>query len=367
MSAVRAGVLFCLAALSPLAVLADDIVLRNGGVIEAPVDAVGPEGLTVGGEAPRVIGWDMVYFVDGDHAEQAQQFSEYSDSVWRARTRLERGDSKLAAELFEPLFDRLLRESIGGPTGLVIAEGTLRCRVASGRHGDAVVAWAAALRIRETGQRLSGESGVEGVIDPLTGLVPVLPPFWLEGSSDAQRFVDLDLSALGTAGTRTDALIELYRVAADRDLSGGIFAPDAAELPQSNRRSADPGVQLLTEILRASSDDSEIRREARGNLMAIVDSESGGWKEAWARFAIGRSLLLEADESSRDAGVLQLLHLPARFSRSQHHLAALALAEAGREMYRRGNEDAAERLRVELNTGYAGHEAIEWLQTELGN
>lgn len=357
----------CFGMMSVSVGFAEEIVLRNGGFIEAPVVAVGVDGLSLGGDAPRVLGWDLVYFVRGDSATAAAAFHEFSEDVWRARLRLERGDFELASRLFEPLFERLLAEGIGGPTGLVIAEGALRCRVAAGRHGDAIVAWAAALRIRETGQRMSGESGGGGVIDVPTRLVPSLPPFWLDGSPDARRFMELDLGSIGVDGAGTDTLIGLYRAAADRDLSGGIFSPDPDRSVDLGGAGEDGGALLLRQLLLASSDDAVARQRAREVLERLVAEQVGGWKEAWARFAIGRSLLRETEPALRDAGMLQLLHLPARFSRSQHHLAAIALAEVGRELHLRGDADALAAIRRELASGYRGHDAVEWLEQEIGN
>jgi len=192
-----------------------DLVLRNGVVIEAPIESVGVEGVAVGGDAPRVVGWDLVYYATGERAAEVAAYRDWSDGVWRAKSRLSRGDLALASELFDELFERLQSEGVAGPTGLVIAEGALRCRVAENRHSDAIEAWAAALRIRATGQRQSGESGAGGVIDARTLLVPTLPPMWLEGSSEAaqiyERLGEEDL------GENANELLELYRLSAGLD------------------------------------------------------------------------------------------------------------------------------------------------------
>ena len=76
---------------------------------------------------------------------------------------------------------------------------------------------------------------------------------------------------------------------------------------------------------------------------------------------------METDERERDAGVLHLLHLPARVARSQPHLAAGALAEVGREVHARGNIQLFELVRNELRTRYPEHEANAWLDAVVAN
>jgi len=335
---------------------AGEIVLRSGAVVDAPVLSVGLDGVQIGGDAPRLLGWDVVYYATGEGAEQVHEYHEWSTSVWRAKSRLSRGDLRLASELFEDLFARLQEESIAGPTGLVIAEGTLRCRVGKGRHSDAIEAWAASLRIRETGQRQSGESGAGGVIDPQTLLVPTLPPMWLEGSPEAVKVYE----RLGGDEPldNANALLDLYRVCAGIEiglesesvLRGGRFGQ---------------GHQIVDTIIRSRNQESQVRSAAQSQLLTLIQEQPGTWKEAWARMAIGRSYLLESDPGVRSRGVLHLLHLPARFANSQPHLAALALAEAGRELHTQGDRDTVELIRSELRSRYARHAAVDWLDTVI--
>jgi len=335
---------------------AAEIVLRNGQVVDAPVETVAFDGVAIGGDAPRTLGWDLVYFARGEGESDIALYSEFSDVVWRAKSRLQRGDFRLAGPLFEELFEQQKTNGISGPTGLLIAEGTLRCRVASGRHTDAIEAWSVALDIRGTGQRQSGESAVAGLIDAETGLVPNLPPVWLDDSVDARRFGEGSVDAVEGDGS----LIALYRLAARRSAAS---LPDEGSVP----RGRDAGAQLVAQMLRATRSEDDARATARAQLLDLTESATGSWKEAWARIAIGRSLLMETDERERDAGVLHLLHLPARFARSQPHLAAVALAEVGRELHARGNIQLFELVRNELRTRYPEHEANAWLDAVVAN
>ncbi len=69
------------------------------------------------------------------------------------------------------------------------------------------------------------------------------------------------------------------------------------------------------------------------------------------------SRLLAADTGlgRQQQGAVSLVHLPARFSRTQHFLAGLALAEVARTMQRTGDEGAAARLSSELHRTYPNH------------
>jgi hypothetical protein len=339
-----------------LSAAGSEIVLRNGQVVDAPIETVAYDGVSIGGDAPRMLGWDLVYYAEGEGASDVAVYAEFSDTVWRAKSRLERGDFRLAGPLFEELFEQQARVGIEGPTGLMIAEGTLRCRVASGRHTDAIEAWAVALDIRGTGQRQSGESAVAGLIDAETGLVPTLAPIWLDGSVDAKRLAAGGADAPGTAGP----LIALYRASARRSVGG----PED-ELPRGEP--GEHGERLVALMLRATGPDELARVTARERLLDVAEESAGSWQESWARTAIGRSLLMESEERLRDAGVLHLLHLPARFSRSQPHLAAVALAEVGREMHERGDSRLVELMRSELRRQYPEHEANAWLDAVTGN
>lgn len=339
-----------------------DVVLRNGQVLTGPVDAVSAAGVTIGGEASRTIGWDVVYFVAGEHSTEAEEYRAWSDTVWRAKTRLSRGDLMLASPMFDDLFERVERDGIGGPTGLLVAEGALRCRVANSDHGGAVDAWIYALAIRETGQRLSGESATSGVIDAQTMLVPSLPPIWLEDSEDARRLMRLPFEEPGAGASPIDGLIYLYQRSAAQSL-GVAF---------SGRRDfgtvrMGPGASIVASISQSQSVEPSERRAAREELQLLIDQHPGTWKEAWARVAIGRSLLRESSDAERDRGMLHLLHAPARFSRSQPHLSAIALAEVGREAIRRGDHTTADQIRAELAERYSKHPAGAWLDRHVSS
>ncbi|MCA9283224.1 MAG: hypothetical protein KDA30_14420, partial [Phycisphaerales bacterium] len=74
------------------------------------------------------------------------------------------------------------------------------------------------------------------------------------------------------------------------------------------------------------------------------------------------SLLLEPDRDLRTQGVIELLHLPARFSDTQPNLAAISIAQAAQALKELGDTDSAEHLTEELRLVWPDHAAIDWLR-----
>jgi hypothetical protein len=84
------------------------------------------------------------------------------------------------------------------------------------------------------------------------------------------------------------------------------------------------------------------------------------WLEAWCRVGIGRSLLRESDESSRMQGVIELLHLPARFGAQEPYLSAVALAEAAVALGEMGDAAGASAIKSELREKFSRSAVLEW-------
>ena len=79
------------------------------------VSQVGPDGVVLAvvptaGSAPgsteKVVSWDLVARVDGELATEALAYLPMAENLWRARTRLERGDAVGAEPIFEQLYAR---------------------------------------------------------------------------------------------------------------------------------------------------------------------------------------------------------------------------------------------------------------------
>lgn len=332
------------------------IELRGGVVVEAPIESVSLEGVRVAGDEPRIIGWDSIKRVFGDAASEAASYAAISDKAWRARLRLSRGDHALAEPLFEELFE--IYRGHGGPTALMVFEGLLRCRLREGRQGEAAACWLEAVRLREMGVVIAGDPPMLPLLDQDTFLVGALPPIWLPGDESA-------LFARSTPDARATSSIavrlgELYRVAAcfENGLPYVLPPPDAAV-------STAAGSALVEQVVLARVGGPDERAAARRELEAGIVADLGTWREVWRRVAIGRSLLREDSESARFAGVIQLLHVPARFGRDHGYLSGIALAEAAAELHRRGDHTGAGILKDRLAVDEPNHPALRWLEKQM--
>ena len=325
------------------------VVLRSGETLDAPISEVSAAGVAVRGDAPGVLTWDRIGAVRGEHADEAAPFLPMAEALWRARTRLARGDVRLARPIFEEWFSR--DDGPTGATALLVAEGLLRCRLAGFAQTSAIEPWLRALSLRDEGAR--ADLGFESAIDDSTGLAPGLPPIWLPGAA-VSAFAGTP--PLRTGDQLADALAALYHEAAVIET-----VDPAASTPPA--QPVEPGAQsLVRAIIEARSEDHAVRARARVRLRSGLARDQGSWREAWRRAALGRSLLMEDDPDARDLGLVQLLHLPARFRSAQPYLTGVALALAAAELEAQGDAAGAARLTEELAALDPAHPGFAWLQ-----
>lgn len=255
--------------------------------------------------APTVLlGWERIKLVLGDEAERAQPFMPIADAAWRAEARLLRGDIVLAEPLLEELAERL--QGVASPTALLAYAGLARVRLESRDLDGAIEAWRIAAALCTNGIRISSDLAGVLRLDHETGLIEDLPVFW---------------------------------------------SADAASLPTDDL--------FLGPIGRALSEsDPSLRAAGRAELRELLAGTAGSWREAWCRAAIGRSYLRESDPMQRDLGVLEVLHLPARFAADQPMLTSLALGAVLTELRSRGNAGEAAIIEGQLRAMDANSPAL---------
>jgi hypothetical protein len=355
------------------------VELRGGVRVDAPVQESALIGVRVGpeaaGGAPRVIGWDRVKRVEGDAAKGAERFASVADKLWRMRTRVERGDHAAAEVLLDELAQTYASE--GGPSAALVAECALRCRLARGAQGAATSAWLWWTWVHESpigaagapasAEWIGGGTDLAPVVDAGTGLVPSLPPVWAPVGSTSAAATSAEWSKLKARAGAAAELADLYERAARFE------AGMDAEIVLTGPASDAAGVSLVRDIVLARGGDTEVRAAARASLERRLadmgprpdNSKSKAppaprWMEAWCRAALGRSLIREADNALRMRGVIELLHLPARFAADQPFLAGLALADAAVTMADVGDDSAAAALKGELLVRYPAHPVTRW-------
>ena len=340
-------------ALSLCAAARADYVTRRGNVpgLDGEIKAIDDNGITIRSAtgAEQTVTWDHIREVITTDPGLQRSIDEHRDSalnLWRARSRLERGDAGLA----EPLFDRLFAKYRGHTheTALIVAEGLLRCRLARAANDVAIIPALEVTRLRRKGIKTDAYSVLPAVMDDATGLCTRLPPFWPPTSALAR--VEPELSAFDSGGdTVVAALATHYRVAAIRQ-SGR-----AAETP-SAMADEHVGVALMRLIVNASASESEQRAAARASIQKRLP-ELPDWAKAWAYYAIGDSLARESGDGQQERGVVSLAHLPASFMNQQPYLTALALAKMCAALTRLGDSAGAATLQAEFERQFPGHPA----------
>ena len=335
---------------------AADVVERRGSapVIEGEITAIDDAGVTVRSPlgAVHFVAWDRVRRVETDLEGSAlARHMETAVDLWRARSRVERNDTTLAEPLLERLFERYRGQT--HETTLVVAEGLLRCRVARADHVLAVVPALEVARLRRAGVTTEVYANLPPVFDADYALCTVLAPAWLP--SPLLDSLAHELQAYGGgAETHQDmdevvsALARLYRQAVLQALGRPGQDPAPETLPEH------PGVELLEALNACDDADPNRRRPARAHLARMIPTLPG-WAEAWARFHVGRSLVAEEGIARKQEGAVSLVHVPARFGRSQTFLAGLALAYASRALAETGASGDAANLLAELGRSYPRH------------
>lgn len=336
-----------------LASVVAQIELRGGGFVEAPIVEVTVEGVTVGGDEARMLGWDAVKRIEGEYGEEVEGYLALGEDAWRARVRLERGDVRLAEPLLESLW--VVYRDKRGPTALLVAEGMLICRGARGDQVDAVEAWLRAVTLRADGDRLAGDPAAAPVLEPGSLLCRWLGPFWLE-SEGLRAFAESPALTVRDVPTAYGAL---YRGMARRVLGMDAEAPSGGSWPDSAE------IRLLQAMLDAQSDERSVRERARSVLKQGLSEDVDTWREAWRRAALGLSYFREGEVSERTPGIFHLLHIPSRFGGTQPYLAGAALAWVGVELHQRGDGPGSRRMVDEIRRIDGHHPALGWLQSRL--
>jgi hypothetical protein len=250
--------------------------------------------------------------------------------VWRARSRVQRGDPELALALFQRHFTPWTSDDRTHEFALIIAEGLLRCLLESGETEAILPAALETTRLRRAGVTTDRYDALPPVIDERFWLLPKLPPIATSASSldrlpDELRHWQIDSDPV------VSRLAELYASMARRSVrSSG---------------SSDLGVNLMESILGTRSVDNRVRQDALRTLDELSGLDDApdfiaawrAWFDATSRLAAG--------EVGTDPAVLSLLELPAVFQGSYPVLARRAVELAARVLSADGRDEESATLR----------------------
>lgn len=295
--------------------------------------------------AELLIPWDRVRRID-----TVRQFADLEDrmktatELWRARTRVERGDTALA----EPLLDRLFEAFKGqtNVTALVAAEGVLRCRLDRGAHESALIPVLEVARLKRAGVDSVSYSSLQPVIDEDTLLCMGIAPVWIVSPSLASLHRELE-SYDAEGDPVISAMARLYRHSVGRAL-GRSETETPSTLPDHD------GVELLSMLLACESSAVGSRRSAITRVKRRIPNLPE-WARAWSRYQLGVAMLTDELPEMRQRGLLQLAHVPARYGASQAYLAGMALNQMSEELRRQGDDEGAASVLAEFARRYPDH------------
>lgn len=294
--------------------------------------------------ATHFIPWDRVENVDCEQpGQKLKSRLALATDLWRARSRVQRNDTTLAEPLFERLFEQYRGQT--HETALVVAEGLLRCRLARGDNVLAVIPALETARLKRADVITDTYSMLLPVMDDKLSLCPQLAPTWLE--SPLLKKLVHDLGEFDSQGDEVIAAIAvLYKQALQQTL--GEPQTQVDNLPNHE------GVGFLDLLVSCLDEETEKRNSVRERLYRKITNEQH-WTNAWSHMMIGLSLISEDGQGRQQQGVVNLLHVPARFVRSQPYLAGLALFSASKAMSILGDFEAADALNVELRLTLPNH------------
>lgn len=323
--------------LSLTEVNAEVVHLRDGA---APVDAVrvafipgGLEVVTSVGETRRFALDQVARITDLTDPILIDQWTQRRDvarDVWRARTRLQRGDEQLALALFQRHFTPRTSEEPTHEFALIIAEGLLRCLLKTGETEAILPAALETTRLRRAGVTTDRYDALPPVLDERSWLLPALPPIATSESS---------VDRLGE---------ELRHWQIDADPVVSRLAELYASMGRKSVRpsgSSELGVVLMESILGTRALDNRLRQNALRTLDELSDLDDGPqFIDAWHAWFTATSQLA-AGEVGTDPVLLSLLVLPAVHQGAYPLLAQRAVELSARVLASDGRHEESATLR----------------------
>lgn len=326
-SVVGAVSLAMVAGLAPPPAVAgsvDDVVVHwrtrraveRGAVVSFDVDELrwtNAEGVE------RSARWTEIRAVEGlDEAHRP--LLDEGIALWRASSRLERGEVALASEIFERLADRFGGEDSNRRRQAL--EGLVRCRV---RMGDPAGAVLAALDRRALDPQEGEDGGEDGGLDRLPDGWPEEAPLWAV-DPDGERAAALRVGLRRFAGTPVASDASWIEAA----VSAGAEPTAPAASPLATR------CAMLRRIDRTPPETLLVEREA------LLSAAASPAEERWIHARIAAVLAADPDRDRRRRGLIEWLCIPARFPDSVE--APLAFEAAARVAAHLGDEPLADRL-----------------------
>ncbi|OUU92478.1 MAG: hypothetical protein CBC35_07135 [Planctomycetes bacterium TMED75] len=315
----------------------------------APSGEDSPSGSSPEAEMPapvrgRLLAWDQVRSIEGIEdpvlAAEWARWQPVATDLWRARSRLQRGDRTLSAPLFERHFGLFASDLNGSEMGLIVAEGLLRSRLRSGAIEALLPAALETVRLRRAGFSTDRYQEMPPVLDEQLWLVPRLAPIPTQGNLDSKSMRSLLDRWLGSPDPVVAEIARAYARMHD--------PPDflAEGIPAKSTNLS--GAALLSAAIATGASDPQQRSVARDRFQSLLRTRSAGTPlDSWRGWFMGVSGILDQD-SSLDVALLELLSIPALHLHDDPALSVRAIEVCADALEKNGRIDEAAVLRQEI-------------------
>jgi hypothetical protein len=344
------GALFALQFLAGVSTsAADEIILRNLKIIEGQtVESFDADGVRFGDGT--VYGWDRIEQGTVAADQQAEFDAHLKDLgtplyLIRQRLRVEDYQDLLphAVELYPRYRDRRSR------TSYMVIQAKMWAHLA---HGEREAALEPFLRCYEL-LRDSPNAGITDFpgtrrlqFDPVTGLTPELTPIWFDSESAREQIGAVYKAIQAMRQPRPEGIYIYYATLAIAAGQVEKADPVLAAIKSSSGPIAELKLIALAQsaaTTAANGTNTEMRQ-----LAERLDALSARTRPL-ALYCLGTARLTEAqDRNDRQAGVLDLLRIPAHYGNHQPELAAAALYRVATELKAMEDERGSVAVRNEL-------------------
>jgi hypothetical protein len=348
MAQLRSILIFLALTLLPgFSLRADRIVLRNLDILSnVTVARFDEDGVLL--DDGRLIGWDRIERGRVAEAQQAafdRLLSELGSHLYRIRQRLGVDDDRGLLSHAEAVYDRYAGRR--SETAYMVFQSLMWSRLAVGQREAALQPYLDCLEcLREAADAgvtldLPGSRRLQ--IDLKSGLSQELPPIWFDAAAAEQHLAGVAKTIAEMAQPRPPATQIYYATMA---LAAGQRDKAVAALEGLDDL---PQLKAIVEaqILLSRGDASA----AAESLRRLVDQLDSDWKPL-AFYWLGRCQIVAADVDTRNAGMLDLLRIPALYGQEHPELAAAGLYSTMQVLTETGDRKGSISIRRELLDRY---------------
>ncbi|MDC0429113.1 hypothetical protein OAL71_00900, partial [Phycisphaerales bacterium] len=227
--------------------------------VAATADGVQATVVSSGLAREQLVEWDRIAGIDpgprGVLEAGVETGIENGTMLWRGRTRLERGDARLARAAFEAALEASFDSpaSFRSGTARIALEGMTRSSIAMGESSRVLGEATLFAELEASGESPSRFGQFGGLIDAETGLLTAVPP--VGGSEDRSRMLEW-FRRVPTADSAQ---------ASRRDLLSRLMARRGP--PEERPATLGAGDRLLYRLTELDGDDSGTRERARRQLL----------------------------------------------------------------------------------------------------